>query len=245
MDLTVPDLDPGVVAVLATTLVVGAAVQGMVGLGLGLVAAPVAMLLEPSVMPDLLLWLAMLLPMATLLREHDEIDWPGLGWSLAARVPGTAIGVALVAAISVRWLGVAVGLVVLISVLLTVHTVVIPVNRGSLLGAGFISGVSGTASSIGGPPLAVLLQHRTPRQIRTTLAVYFLLGAAFSLVGLWVAGRLDADVLVLSLLLSPCLLAGLGVARLLGGVIPRDQVRYAVLAVCGASAVALLVRSLV
>jgi hypothetical protein len=51
-----------VVAVLAATLVVGATVQGLVGLGLGLVAAPVTMLLEPSLMPDLLLWLALAPP---------------------------------------------------------------------------------------------------------------------------------------------------------------------------------------
>ena len=49
------DVDPAVLAVIAATLVVGAAVQGFVGLGLGLVAAPVTMLLAPALMPDLLL----------------------------------------------------------------------------------------------------------------------------------------------------------------------------------------------
>ena len=89
------DVDPIVLAVVAATLVVGAAVQGLVGLGLGLVAAPVTMLLEPALMPDLLLWLAMLYPLVTLAREHDDIDWRGLAWSVAARVPGTAVGVYL------------------------------------------------------------------------------------------------------------------------------------------------------
>ena len=187
------------VAVLAATLVVAAAVQGLVGLGLGLVAAPVTMLLEP----DLMLWLAMLLPMATLLREHQEIDWRGLGWSLPARVPGTAAGVALVATFSKDALGVVVGAMVLLSVLLTARAVVIPVNRATLVTAGFTSGITGTATSIGGPPLAILLQHRTPRQIRTTLAVYFLLGAALSLCGLLVSGHLDLGVVLLALLLTP------------------------------------------
>ena len=238
------DVDPRVVAVLAATLVVGAAVQGLVGLGLGLVAAPVTMLLEPSLMPDLMLWLAMLLPMATLAREHQDIDWRGLGWALGARAPGTAVGVALVAVFSTRELGIAVGLMVLVSVALTAHAVVIPVNRGTLLAAGFASGITGTATSIGGPPLAILLQHRSPRQIRTTLAVYFLLGAAFSLVGLLLAGRLEVQPLLLALLLSPCLVLGLALGRLLHGALPRDRVRFAVLGVCAASAVVLLVRSL-
>jgi uncharacterized protein len=233
-----------VVAVLAATLVVGAAVQGLVGLGLGLVAAPVTMLLAPSLMPDLMLWLAMLLPVATLAREHQEIDWRGLGWALSARAPGTAVGVGLVAVFSTRSLGIAVGLMVLVSVALTAHAVVVPVNRGTLLAAGFASGITGTATSIGGPPLAILLQHRSPRQIRTTLAVYFLLGAAFSLVGLLLAGRLEPETLLLALILSPCLVVGLTLGRLLHSVLPRDQVRYAVLGVCAASAVVLLARSL-
>jgi uncharacterized protein len=238
------DIDPRVVAVLAATLVVGAAVQGLVGLGLGLVAAPVTMLLAPSLMPDLMLWLAMLLPVATLAREHQEIDWRGLGWALSARAPGTAVGVGLVAVFSTRSLGIAVGLMVLVSVALTTHAVVVPVNRGTLLAAGFASGITGTATSIGGPPLAILLQHRSPRQIRTTLAVYFLLGAAFSLVGLLLAGRLEPETLLLALILSPCLVVGLTLGRLLHSVLPRDQVRYAVLGVCAASAVVLLARSL-
>jgi uncharacterized membrane protein YfcA len=195
-------------------------------------------------MPDLMLWLAMLLPMATLVREHQEIDWGGLGWSLGARAPGTAVGVALVAAFSTRSLGIAVGLMVLVSVALTAKAVVVPVNRGSLVAAGLASGITGTATSIGGPPLAILLQHRSPRQIRTTLAVYFLLGAAFSLTGLMLGSRLEAGTLLLALVLSPCLVVGLTLGRLLHGRLPRERVRFAVLGVCAASAVVLLVRSL-
>jgi uncharacterized protein len=237
------DIDPGVLAVLAVTLVVGSTVQGLVGLGLGLVAAPVAMLLEPGLMPDLLLWLALFLPVASLVREHAEIDWRGLGWSLSARVPGTVVGVALVASTSTDALGVVVALTVLTAVLLTARAVVVPVNRGTLVGAGFASGITGTASSIGGPPLAILLQHRSPRQIRTTLAVYFLVGAGMSLAGLAASGRLEPRGLVAALVLTPCLMVGLGLARLLRAKVPRDRVRTAILTVCAASALVLLVRS--
>jgi uncharacterized membrane protein YfcA len=233
-----------VVAVLAATLVVGAAVQGLVGLGLGLVAAPVTVLLEPSLMPDLLLWLALLLPVVTLVREHHEIDWPVLGWSMSARIPGTVVGVWLLSVFSERALGVAVGLMVLVSVALTAHAVVVPVNRTSLVAAGLASGVTGTATSIGGPPMALLIQHRPAHQIRSTLGVYFLLGAGLSLAGLGVAGELERSTFVLAMLMVPCLLVGFWISRVLNRRMPRDRVRGAVLVVCGASAVVLLVRSL-
>lgn len=238
------DLDPVVLALLGLTLLVGAAVQRLVGLGLGLVAAPVAMLLEPALMPDLLLWLAVALPAVTLFDEHEDIDWHGLGWSLGARVPGTVLGVGLVTYFSVDALGVVVSLVVLVSVLLTARAVVIPVNRGSLVSAGLVSGMIGTASSIGGPPMAILLQHRPARQIRTTLAVYFLVGAGLSLAGLGLGGALHPQAFWVALLLSPCLVAGLVLARLTRDVLPAERVRTAILVVCSASALVLLLRSL-
>ncbi len=229
---------------MAATLVVGAAIQGLVGLGLGLVAAPVTALLEPKLMPDLLLWLALLMPMVTLVREHHQIDWRGLAWAVPARVPGTAVGVVFVGWFSVRELGIAVGLMVLASVLLTATAVRFPVNRGSLVTAGFISGVTGTTTSIGGPPMAILYQHRTAAQIRSTLAVYFLLGAGFSLVGLGVTGSLERSTFLLAMLMTPCLFLGFALSRLLKRVVPGHHVRGGVLLVCGLSSVVLLAKSL-
>ena len=33
------------------------------------------------------------MPCLTLVRDHHDIDWRGLGWSLPARLPGTLVGV--------------------------------------------------------------------------------------------------------------------------------------------------------
>ena len=132
---------------------------------------------------------------------------------------------------------------VLAAVLLTWRTVVVPVNPGSLSAAGFVSGITGTASSIGGPPLALLLQHRAPRQIRTTLAVYFLLGSLLSLAGLGLAGELQRDELVFAASAVPALVVGFALSGPLRRRLPADVVRALVLLVSGASALALLVRS--
>lgn len=238
------DVDPVVLAVLGATLVVGATVQGLVGLGLGLVAAPVTMLLEPALMPDLLLWLAMLFPLVTLMREHDDIDWRGLAWSVTARVPGTTVGVYLLTVFSKRTLGIAVALMVLMSVATTARSIVVPVNRSSLVTAGFASGVTGTATSIGGPPLAILYQHRSAEQIRSTLGVYFVVGAALSLVGIAIGGGLEESTFVLAMAFAPLLLVGLAMSHFLRRLVPRERVRMAVLVVCAVSALVLLVRSL-
>ena len=237
-------VEPAVVLVVTVALVAGAMVQGLVGLGVGLVAAPVVTLLAPELMPVTLLLVAMLMPVVTLLHEHHDIDWRGLLWSVPARVPGTAVGVWLVAAFSDRLLGVMVGVMVLVGVLATWRAVELPVHRGTLVAAGLVSGVTGTATSIGGPPIAVLYQHRPARQIRSTLGVYFLVGAVLSVAGLAVAGEVEPRDVGFGLLMTPTLVLGGWLARVLRRRTDPESIRVGVLLVCAVSAVGLLVRSL-
>jgi uncharacterized membrane protein YfcA len=238
-------VDPTTYAVIAAAVVVGSTVQSAVGLGVGLVAAPVTALLEPALMPGALLMVALLMPCLTLIHDHHDIDWPGLGWSLPARLPGTLVGVWVVGALSDRELGIAIGLVVLVAVAVTWRAVTVPVNRATLSAAGFASGITGTATSIGGPPIAIVYQHRPARQIRTTMAVYFLIGASLSLVALAVSGDLTGDQGLAAAELLPFLALGAVLGALARRSIPAHVVRPAVLVVSSASAVVLLVRSLV
>ncbi len=229
---------------MALALFAGATVQSLVGLGLGLVAAPVITIVQPELMPEVMLWLACTYPLVTLATERDDIHWAGLGWSLPPRLLGTAIGVAAVATISTRVLGVLVAVMVLGAVLVTWLALRPPITRGSLMAAGLVSGFSGTATSIGGPPMAILYQDRPSRQIRTTLAVYFMVGAALSLAGLALAGQLELRQALLAACLAPVLPFGAALGRALRTRLPEQHVRGTVLVVCAASAVVLLVRSL-
>ncbi|QIG45476.1 sulfite exporter TauE/SafE family protein [Nocardioides anomalus] len=237
-------MEPGTYLAIALAVFLGSAAQSLVGLGIGLFSAPVMTLLEPWTMPGSLIMLALVLPAVTLVRDHDEIDWPGLNWSLPSRLVGTGLGVWVVAAFSHRQLGVVVGLVVLLMVLLTWRVVEVPVNRGTLSAAGFVGGVTGTATSIGGPPFALLYQHRSAQQIRTTMAVYFLIGAGLSLAGLLVTGDLTGAQLRAALELAPAMLLGALAGAVSRRWLPASLVRPSLLVVSGASALVLLVRSL-
>jgi uncharacterized protein len=231
-------------AAIGIAVFVGAVVQGAVGLGLGLVGAPVVGLLAPSLLPGVMLWLAAAYPLFTLWGEWGHADWRGLRWALLARVPGTALGVAVVAEVSDRALGFAAAVVVLLGVGLTAWMVRIPINRGTLLAAGIVSGVAGTATSIGGPPLALLYQRHSGPQLRATLAAYFVAGAALSLVGLGLAGQATSQDLGVACLLAPFLLAGFAGAVPLRRQVDTGRTQVVVLTLCAASATVLLVRSL-
>jgi uncharacterized membrane protein YfcA len=233
-----------VFAVLAAAVTVGSVVQGAVGLGLGLVAAPVATLVDPSLMPGVLLWLAAGYPVLTLLQEGRASDWHGLGWALAGRVPGTVLGVGVVSAVSARLLSLIVGVIVLVAVVLTWRVVTLPMRRDVLVGAGVVSGVTGTATSIGGPPLALVYQHESGARLRATMATYFLVGALLSLAGLAAVGHADATDAGYAAGLAPFLLLGFLLSGQVRRRVDAGRTRSAVLVVCAASALVLVARTL-
>ncbi len=151
----------------------------------------------------------------------------------------------LVSVLSVRVLHILVGVVVLVAVALTVRTVRMPTTPSTLLGAGVVSGITGTVSSIGGPPLALIYQHHATDTLRATLGVYFVLGAAFSIVGLAATGQMLARDLMVAAVMTPVVVLGFLLSGPLRRHLDHGSVRIGLLSLCAASAAALIVRSLV
>jgi uncharacterized protein len=237
------DLAWPLVVLIGLVMVVGAYVQAVVGLGLGLLGAPVVALLDPSLVPVLTLWLALLISGLNVLGEHEHVDWRSTAWSLPARVPGTVLGAWLVAEFTEKQIGVALAVMVLVAVALTVRTVDVPVNAATLATAGFVAGTTGTATSVGGPPIALLYQHGDPKVARATMSVFFFVGVVLSLAGLAVSGSLAREPSWLAVVLAPGVVVGYVVGRHTRGRVDRDVFRRGVLAVCTVSALILLLRS--
>ena len=78
---------------------------------------------------------------------------------------------------------------------------------------GIVTGVTETATGIGGPPLALVLHHHAAAVLRSTIAVCFLVGELASIALLGIAGRAGSVQLWNALLLMPPLLAGLLLSR--------------------------------
>jgi len=108
----------------------------------------------------------------------------------------------------------------------------------------FPDGVTGTATSIGGPAIALLFQREPPAVMRSTLSVFFFVGVILSLSGLGISGSLSRESWAVALVLAPGVVAGMLVGRAVRDRIHRDAFRAGVLLVCTASAVTLLIRSL-
>lgn len=232
------------IAAAVVVMAVGAAVQGSVGFGMNVVAAPILIQIDPELVPGPLLAASLANTLLIARRDRSGIDRSALLWAILGRVPGAALGAFLLVEVFSQWgLSVFLASVILVGVALSVTPIRLPRGRSIIAVGGFVSGVSGTSTGVGGPPLALTLQHVEPRRLRGTLSAYFLLAASLSIVFLAAWGEFGTSHLLSVAALVPGQIFGYLVSGRLVRVLDHGYTRPALLVISVAAALSLLIRA--
>jgi uncharacterized membrane protein YfcA len=227
-------------AVCAGVVLFGSVVQGSIGFGLNLLGAPFIAIVVPEAIPATMVLIAAPLAISTFVRERHMIDRVALPWMISGALPGTLIGLVIVDQVSGASLGVLVGAITLTGVALSVASPPVRISTGTSVLAGFLSNMFGTASSVGGPPVALLMQHSPGPVARSTLGGFFTISALMSLIGYLVTGLLGEDQALLAFALMPFMATGLWMSPRLHDFVDGGWLRPTVLvlsAIAGTSAI--------
>ncbi|RBM21119.1 permease [Prauserella sp. PE36] len=237
-------MNAGGFAVLCAVVVLGALLQVAIGFGLGLLAAPVIALIAPELVPAVIVVLATGVTAVVLLLDRAHIDLRGTGWALAGRVPGVVAGALLVAALPTRVLALCVAGMVVVGVVVSLWGYRPRPTRRAVVLAGLVSGVMGTATAIGGPPMSMVWQRYAGARLRSTMSGFFLAGSLMSLAALAVTGSVTGESLTYALLLAPAAAIGVALARPLGRRLDARRTRAVAMALAIAGAATLTVQQL-
>ncbi|MCQ0969580.1 sulfite exporter TauE/SafE family protein [Paracoccus sp. TK19116] len=229
--------------ILSAVVLVAAFVQGAIGIGFALIVAPIFGILAPQYLPVTLLILMLPLNFHIAWRERDRIDRSGTGWITLGRFFGTFAGLWMLAALSGDQLGLAVGWFTVIAAAAALLAPRFDPNRPAALGVGLFTGVTETATGIGGPPLALLYQHAPGPVLRSTVATCFFVGEVISLVILALMGMFQIAQANAALTLMPAVLIGSGLSRLTHAHIKGPALRYGVLGFAVVSGIFLILRT--
>lgn len=228
----------------SVVVLLGAAVQGAVGFGLGILAAPLLFLINPVLLPAPLLSAAVVLTLLTARREHHSIDVHGVAWAVIGRIPGALLGAATLSVLPKKSMTLMVGAIVFISVAMIAWGPKIRRTRISLLGAGTMSGFMGTTASMGGPPMVVVYRDDSGPRIRGTLAGFFVVGLLISLTTLAFVGRFGRQEILAALTLVPGIVIGFAISSRIAPVIDRGYTRTALLVVSALAGLSVVLRAL-
>lgn len=213
------------VAALAIVVCAASAMQASIGFGMGMLAAPLVALIDPLLIPGLLIMSATVVTLMVVVSERQALDLPGAGWALAGRIPGTIAGTALLLWLPESGLAVLVAVVVLFGVVCTGLGWRPPPIRRNMVAAGAASGMFATATSIGGPPMALVMQGTDGPRLRGTMSAFFLVGSVMSIAALAASGRIDGPIVIAFVLLIPATVAGYLVSRYLNRAMSTDRLR--------------------
>jgi uncharacterized membrane protein YfcA len=223
-------LTPVEYALAILVVTIGATLQGTIGFGLGMFAAPLLLLINPDFIPAPLLCAALVLTVSLTHRERHSIRVADLGWALSGRAVGITFGLFVLANISPDRMHFWFGVLLLMAVAMSASGISIRPRPTTLSIAGALSGFMGTTISIGGPPMALVYQHASGSRIRGTLSAFFTIGVVMSLTGLGLIGLFGKDKLILAAVLIPGVFLGLIISRRTARLLDRGYTRTAVLA---------------
>ncbi len=227
---------------LAVVIAFAAFVQGAIGVGFALIVGPVLALTYPELLPGGLLLLMLPLNAFVAWRERAALDWNGSGWITAGRVAGTFLGLWVLIAVALSTLNMLVGAATLLAALASMFAPAFTPNRGAFATAGVVTGITETATGIGGPPLALVYQHHAAASQRANVALCFLLGEVLSLALLAAAGRISVTQTEVAALLLPAVVVGGLSSRLAHAGLDQRRLRLFVLGFAVVSGIVLIVR---
>ncbi len=204
---------------------VGAILQSGIGFGLGPFAVPLLVMIDPRLVPGPLLFDALILTLLISRREFYALDKTVLKWTIVGRILGSGLAAATLVFVPRHHLKLFFGVLVLAAVFISLLKFKPNYSGKRLLAAGTLSGFMGTAVSIGGPPLALVFQHRDGPQIRATLSAIFSIGGAVALFSLFLIGKFGLTELHLALRLLPGLLLGFFLSRYITPIVDKGLMR--------------------
>jgi uncharacterized membrane protein YfcA len=228
----------------AGAIMLASALQASIGFGIGMLAAPIVALVDPALIPGTLIMVAALVTLIVVVREREAIDLHGTGWALVGRIPGTIAGALLLAMLPERGLAILLALVVLSGVALTSFGWIPVPRRRNVVLAGAASGVLGTATAIGGPPMALVWQRNEGARLRGTMSGFFLVGSIMSIAALAATGAVNRHTMWMFAVLIPAALAGYVLSRGLNRVLDPKRLRWLAIGVSALGAVVLIGREL-
>jgi hypothetical protein len=202
-------MNPETFSWLALAVASGAFIQGSTGMGFALIVAPVLGILQPSLLPVGLLVLMLPLNAAVAWRERAAIDLMGTKWITLGRVLGTFGGLWVLIVLPLNYLNILIGVSTIAASVATWLAPVFSPGKRAFVSTGVITGITETATGIGGPPLALVYQHMPVATLRASVALCFLIGEVVSLVVLAGSGHLESSGITPMIWLLPALLAGM------------------------------------
>ena len=193
-------------------LIVSSILQMATGVSVGIIIVPFLAMISYSLLPVPVVFASLTLTvmMAYQGREHIDTDnMPQIGFGMLL---GIFVAVYILKNIEVQHLGVLFGLLILISVVISIKVKSFKLGRKINYAGGFMAGLIGTLALSGGQILALLFQNHPLSFIKASLAFLYTLFSLAMLLVFYLVGEFSYEDLISGFYLMPGFMIGFFIA---------------------------------
>ncbi len=227
-------------------IIVGAITQSAIGIGFGLPAC-FLVLYEPSMVPSCIVLMGTFLAFSNAFLSLNDVIKKDLIYSFSGRIVGSLLSIPLLyLTLGTKNYLIFFGVLLLVAVFLSVKKWNVAASKKNITIAGACSGLMGTMIGIGGPPMAIVYQNSTAKNVVATLNMFFGIGALFSVLLLVYIDLINLREVMRSLMLAPALIIGIyfGRKKIIKNYVSIN-LKKLVLIICFFSALIILVQAFI
>jgi len=222
-------------------IILGAITQSAIGIGFG-IPAGILVLLEPSMVPSCIILMGSFLALSNAMLSYKDIIKVDLIYSYTGRVIGSILAMPLIfLTLGTDYYLIVFGVLLLIATYLSAKKWNIVATKKNITIAGTASGIMGTLTGIGGPPMAIVYQNSSAPKVVATLNMFFGIGALFSVLLFVYFDLINLPEVMKSIYLSPGLVIGTYIGR--RGIVRKfvnRNLKNLIIAVCFISALVII-----
>jgi len=232
------------IAIIIGLSMAGAIVHGSIGIGLGLVAAPALVSIDPAFAPGPLLLAAQVVGARHAVVEFREADLRAWKRSLIGVPVGVVAALIVLATLNAKMLAIVVGsLTAMAAAMLLLGLSLVRTPKAETV-AGAACAFASLTAAMPGPPLVCVYADMKPATMRATASLLILSVAAIGFVTLVASGEFGSHEFELLLRLLPGVIAGLIASRWVRPHLERSWFRPMVLVIALIGGLALVARQL-
>ena len=227
-------------------IIFGAITQSAIGIGFG-IPAGILVMLEPSMVPSCIILMGSFLALSNAMLSYKDIIKVDLIYSYTGRVIGSILAMPLIfLTLGTDYYLIIFGVLLLIATYLSAKKWNIVATKKNITIAGTASGLMGTLTGIGGPPMAIVYQNSSAKKVVATLNMFFGIGALFSVLLFIYYDLINLPEVMKSIYLAPGLIIGtyIGRRKIIRKFVNRN-LKNLIIAVCFISAVVIILDAII
>ena len=227
-------------------IIFGAITQSAIGIGFGIPAC-FLVLLEPSMVPSCIILMGSFLAFSNAMLSFNDIIKVDLVYAYSGRIIGSLVAMPLIFfTLGTQIYLIIFGILLLIATYLSAKKWNIVANKKNISIAGIASGLMGTLTGIGGPPMAIVYQNSSAKKVVATLNMFFGIGALFSVILFIFFDLINLPEVMKSVYLAPALIIGtyIGRKKIIGQFVNRN-LKKLIISICFLSAVIIILDAVV